>query len=282
MFQWLTSTWLRAKAIFKRRQLDRDLEDEMRFHLAMRVEKLQAAGVNPEEARYASRRRFGNRSSLQEACREMWTFVWLDSLAQDVRYALRTLRKNPGFGAVVVVTLALGIGASTAVFSVVDPLLFRRLPYPQDDQLVSVGYLGPVDNNEFNVVSSYFDWRQAQTPFQFITAMRPGGECDVLIGDTPRQVRCYAVAADFLKTFRIRPAIGRDFSAEDDQPRAPTVVLLSYGFWQRAFGGDAKVLGKTITLNEEPAQVIGVLPKTFEMPQLGDIDVMLPARLDAS
>ncbi len=126
----------------------------------MREEKLKAAGLDPEEARYASRRRFGNRSSLQEACREMWTFVWLEDLWQDVRYALRALRKNPGFTAVVVVTLALGIGASTAVFSVVDPLLFRRLPYPKDDQLVSVGYLGPVDNNEFNVVSSYFDWQQ--------------------------------------------------------------------------------------------------------------------------
>src|SRR5271157_901434 len=282
MFQWLTSTWLRAKAIFKRRQLDRDLEDEMRFHLAMRVEKLQAAGVNPEEARYASRRRFGNRSSLQEACREMWTFVWLDSLAQDVRYALRTLRKNPGFGAVVVVTLALGIGASTAVFSVVDPLLFRRLPYPKDDQLVSVGYLGPVDNNEFNVVSSYFDWREGHSPFQSLTAMRPGVGCDVMIADTPRRINCYSVAANFLQTFGITPLLGGDFSPENDRPHAPTVALLSYGFWQRAFGGDVKVLGRTLTLDDEPAQVIGVLPQSFEMPQLGDIDVMLPARLDAS
>ena len=110
-------------------------------------------------------------------------FAWVENLWQDIRYAARTLRKNPGFTAVVVLTIALGIGASTAVFSVVDPLLFRRLPYPQDEQLVSVGYLGPVDDNEFNVVSSYFDWRQGQTPFQYLTAMRPGTGCDVLIGD---------------------------------------------------------------------------------------------------
>ena len=282
MFQWLTSQWLRAKALFQRDQLDRDLEDEMRFHLAMRVEKLQAAGLNPEEAGYATRRRFGNRFSLQQACRDMWTFAWLENLAQDVRYALRTLRRNPGFAAVVVVTLALGIGASTAVFSVVDPLLFRRLPYPKDDQLVSVGYLGPVDNNEFNVVSSYFDWRQGKSPFQSLTAMRPGTGCDVMIGDTPRRINCYAVAGNFLQTFGITPVLGHDFDPEDDRPHAPTVALLSYGFWQRAFGGDVKVLGRTLTLDEEPVQVIGVLPQSFEMPQLGDVNVMLPARLDAS
>jgi len=280
MSQWLISLWRRVKALLKRRQLDRDLEDEMRFHLAMREEKMRAAGLDPEEARYASRRRFGNRSSLQEVCREMWTFVWLEDFWQDVRYALRRLGKNPGFTVVVVLTLALGIGASTAVFSVVDPLLFRRLPYPRDEQLVSVGYLGPVDNNEFNVTSSYFDWQQG--PFKSLTAMRPGVGCDVMIGDTPRRINCYAVAASFLETFGISPALGRDFNSEDDRPRAPTVALLSYGFWQRSFGGDVKALGKTLFVDEEPVQVIGVLPQGFEMPQLGEIDVMLPARLDAS
>jgi len=139
MNQWLNSAWLRAKALFKRRQLDRDLEDELRFHLAMREEKLKAAGVNPEEARYATRRRFGNSFSLKEVCREMWTFAWLEDFGQDVRYTLRAMRKNPGFTAVVLVTLALGIGASTAVFSVVDPLLCRRVPWPKDDRLVSFG-----------------------------------------------------------------------------------------------------------------------------------------------
>ncbi|HXX21927.1 MAG TPA: ABC transporter permease [Terriglobia bacterium] len=281
MSEWLNSAWLRAKALFKRRQLDRDLEDELRFHLALREEKLKAAGVDLEEARYASRRRFGNSFSLKEACREMWTFAWLEDLGQDMRYAFRAMRKNPGFTAVVVVTLAVGIGASTAVFSVVDPLLFRRLPYPKDDQLVSVGYLGPVDNNEFNVTSSYFDWRQ-QGPFKSLTAMRPGVGCDAMIGDSPRRINCYAVTANFLQTFGISPLLGRDFNHEDDRPHAPAVGLLSYGFWQRSFGGDAKALGKTLIVDDDPVQIIGVLPKSFEMPQLGEIDVMLPARLDAS
>ncbi len=280
MSQWLTNVLLRAKALFKRRQLERDLDDELRFHLAMREEKLKAGGLDPEEARYASRRRFGNRASLQEDCREMWTFVWLEDLWQDVRYTFRGMRKSPGFTAIVLATLALGIGASTAVFSVVDPLLFRRLPYPKDNQLVSVGYLGPVDNNEFNVVSSYFDWQQG--PFKSLTAMRPGVGCDAMIGDQPRRIDCYAVAANFLRTFGISPLLGRDFDPDDDRPHAPTVGLLSYGFWQSAFGGDAKALGKTLIVDDEPVRIIGVLPRNFEMPQLGEIDVMLPARLDAS
>jgi predicted permease len=280
MSQWLTNVLLRAKALFRRRQLDRDLDDELRFHLAMREEKMKAGGLDPEEARYASRRRFGNRASLEEDCREMWTFVWLEDLWQDVRHTFRGMRKSPGFTAIVLATLALGIGASTAVFSVVDPLLFRRLPYPKDNQLVSVGYLGPVDNNEFNVVSSYFDWEQG--PFKSLTAMRPGVGCDAMIGDEPRRIDCYAVAANFLRTFGISPVLGRDFDPDDDRPHAPTVGLLSYGFWQSAFGGDAKALGKTLIVDDDPVRIIGVLPKEFEMPQLGEIDVMLPARLDAS
>ena len=282
MFDWLRVIASRIRGYFTLRRLDDDFQQELDSHLALLTEENIRRGLTPEEARRAARVRLGGFTQLRETHRELHGLPWLEALAQDLRYALRMLRKNPGFTAVAVLTIALGIGASTAVFSVVDPLLFRRLPYPQDDQLVSLGFLGPVDDNEFNVVSSYFDWRQGQTPFQFLTAMRPGSECDVLIGETPQQVRCYAVAADFLKTFRIGPVIGRDFSPEDDQPRAPAVVLLSYGFWQRAFGGDVEVPGKTIILNEEPARVVGVLPKEFEMPQLGDIDVMLPARLDAS
>jgi len=203
MSQWLTNVLLRAKALFQRRQLDRDLDDELRFHLAMREEKMKAGGLDPEEARYRSRRRFGNRASLQEDCREMWTFVWLEDLWQDARYTFRGMRKSPGFTAIVLATLALGIGASTAVFSVVDPLLFRRLPYPKDNQLVSVGYLGPVDNNEFNVVGSYLDWQQG--PFKSLTAMKPGVGCDALVGDEPRRIDCYAVAGIFSAPSASRP-----------------------------------------------------------------------------
>lgn len=203
-------------------------------------------------------------------------------LFQDLRFGLRMLHKNLGFTAVVIATLALGIGASTAVFSVIDPLLFRSLPYPNDRQLVSLGYLGPVDSNEFNVVSSYFDWQRESAPFLTMTAMRPSGGCDVMLAETPRRVTCSRVDTNFLQTFSISPMLGQDFRPEDNLPHAPMVALLSYGFWQEALSGDAQVLGKTLSIDDEPVRVIGILPRNFQMPVLGEMDVMLPARLDPS
>ncbi len=268
--------------LFSKASSEQDLSDEVRSHLDMLAEENVRRGMSPEEARYSALRKFGGVEQTKETYREQRGLPPLESLFQDIRYAIRGLRRNPGFATVVIVTLALGIAASTAVFSVVDPLLFRSLPYPHDNQLVSLGYLGPVDNNEFNVVSSYLDWQQAQTPFQSITAMRPGVGCDALVGDVPRRIDCYAVDGNFLQTFGVAPVLGRDFSVEDNRPHSPGVALLSYGFWQSAFGADPTALGRTLIVDDEPEQIIGVLPKNFEMPQLGEIDVMTPAHLDPS
>ncbi len=207
---------------------------------------------------------------------------WLDDFLQDARLTLRGFRKSPTVAAVAVATIAIGVGASTAIFGVVDPLLFRSLPYPNDHQLVSVGYFGPVDNNEFNVVSSYLDWRAHQTAFQSMTSMRPASACDLLAGDTPLQLDCTRVEANFLGTLGLRPAAGRDFTAEDDQPGSPPVALLSFSLWQSRYGGDARVLGRSITVDEQAVRVVGVLPKNFEMPQLGQADLLMPERLDAT
>jgi len=207
---------------------------------------------------------------------------WWEALCQDCRYALRGFLHAPAFSAVAVATIAVGIGACTAVFSVVDPLLFRRLPYPHDDQLVSVGYFGPVDNNEFNVVSSYLDWRRLQTPFQSITSMRPGADCDLEAGDVPRRLICYSVEPNFLRTFGLAPERGRDFTPEDGRPGAPTVTLLSHALWSTAFGADPHVIGRSITLDEQPARIIGILPQDFQMPQLGEAGFLLAEHLDAT
>ena len=210
----------------------------------------------------------------------MWTFVWLEDLWQDVRYTLRGMRKSPGFTAIVLATLALGIGASTAVFSVVDPLLFRRLPYPKDNQLVSVGYLGPVDNNEFNVVSSYFDWQQG--PFKSLTAMRPGVGCDAMIGDEPRRIDCYAVAANFLRTFGISPVLGRDFDPDDDRRTPRRWACFPMGSGRVLLEATRRLWAKPSLWTTSRCASSASCPRNFEMPQLGEIDVMLPARLDAS
>ena len=257
------------KWIFGRGKRETEWRDEIESHLAMREEWNQERGAAPGEARDAARRQFGSSLGTLEQVRAVHINTWIEGVVQDARYAARGFRKAPGFSLVALATIAIGVGASAAVFSVVDPLLFRPLPYPHDEQLVSVGFFGPVDNNEFNVVSSYLDWRQRQTAFQSMTSLRPEGQCDLIQGDAPEQVTCARVEANFLKTLGVAPAIGRDFTADDDRPGAPRVALLSYAQWQRRFGGDPKAVGQTITIDESQARVIGVLPRSFEMPQLG-------------
>ena len=264
----------------RRRQAD-GWQEEIESHLALRAEWNEAQGLAPADARRQARRQFGNSLANLEAVRAVHVRAWMETLVQDARYALRGFRKAPAFSAVAIATMAIGVGAATAVFSVVDPLLFRSLPYPKDDQLVSLGFLAPIDTSEFQLGGPYLDWRDRQNVFQSMTSMRPSAQCDLLAGDTPQRLACYAVEANFLKTFGVAPLLGSDFTPDDDRPGAPTVVLLSYGLWQRDFGGDPQVLGRTVTLDEERVRIAGVLPRSFEMPQLGEADILLPERLDA-
>jgi putative ABC transport system permease protein len=155
---------------------------------------------------------------------------------QDIRYALRQLRKNPGFTAVSVITLALGIGATTAMFSLVDGALFRSLPYPHEDELVSVGVLAPIIDGEFLFAGNYLSWRRDQKPFAGFTSSTGVSDCDLTEGD-PVRLACGRVDADFLPTFQIHPVIGRNFTPEEDRPGGTKVVLLTYGLWQSRFAG---------------------------------------------
>ena len=262
------------------RRRERDWQDEIDAHLAMREECNRQAGMEPGAARQFARRQFGNLLHTYEDIRGMHVRRWLDDFLRDVRIAFRSFRRSPALAGIAIVTIAVGIGASTSIFGVVDPLLFRSLPYPNDRQLVSIGYFGPVDSNEFNVVASYLDWRARQTAFQSMTSMRAGSQCDLLAGDTPDRIDCQAVEANWLRTFGLKPALGRDFTPEDDQPHASPVALISYGFWQHRFGGDAGALGTTVTIDGRTVRIVGVLPKDFEMPQLGPADVLMPGQLN--
>jgi predicted permease len=266
----------------KWRGRESEWQDELDSHLAMSAERNQIWGLSAEDAHRAALRQFGNRLQTLEDVRAVHVRRWLDDFLQDTRLAVRSFRRSPTLVVVATATIAIGVGASTAIFGIVDPLLFRSLPYPNGDQLVSIGYYGPVDANEFNVVSSYLDWRQQQNAFQDITSMRPASQCDLLAGETPFRITCYSVEANFLRTLGLAPALGRDFTREDDQPHAPPVALLAFSLWQGRYGGDSRVVGQDVIVDEERVRIVGVLPQGFEMPQLGQADILRPERLDST
>jgi len=205
----------------------------------------------------------------------------MNSLFQDIRYALRQLRKSPGFATVAILTLALGIGATTAMFSLVDRILFRSLPYPQDNELVSVGVVAPIIDGEFLFASNYLGWRDQQTPFAGFTSSTGVSDCD-LTDEHPVRVACASVASTFLPTLGIQPVLGRNFTREEDRPNAPKVALLAYGLWQDRFGGDRNVVGRMMLLDGQPTQVLGVLPRDFEFPTLAHTGILVPEALDES
>jgi len=205
----------------------------------------------------------------------------MENIFQDLRYAFRQLRKSPAFTVVAVLTLALGIGATTAMFSLVDRILFRSLPYPHDKELVSVGVVAPIIDGEFLFASNYLGWRENQAPFVFFTSSTGVSDCD-LTDEHPVRVACAAVASTFLPTFGIQPVLGRNFTREEDRPNAPKVALLAYGLWQDRFGGDRNVVGRTISLEGQPTEILGVLPRDFEFPTLAHTSVLVPEALDES
>lgn len=279
---WICTLPLKLRSFFRRRQSEQDLDDELRYHIDFKTQENIANGMSSAEARRAALIAMGGIEQAKEQCRDQRALAFLDALAQDLRFALRSLWTRPAFAAIVILTLALGIGATTAVFSVVDRVLFRSLPYPHDERLVSFGVKAPFESIEFMLASEYVVLRSQPGPFESMTSLTPGGaDCD-LTEQNPVRLSCAPVEANFLATFGIRPIVGRDFTRDDDQPKAPRVALLSYALWQSRFAGDPKVAGRIISLDGKPVEIVGVLPSTFEMPTLNATDMLLPQALDVA
>jgi putative ABC transport system permease protein len=268
---------LRLSKLFGR---GKEWQEEIESHVAMRAEWNERLGELPAaRARAEAERQFGSTLRTYEGMREVHIARWMDDLARDIRHAARIFLRSPSVSVAAIATMAVGVGAATAVFSIVDPLLFRPLPYSHGEQLASIGVSGPIDNNEFVVGGMYLDWRDHQTVFQALTFTRPAGRCD--LGETvPLRVHCIAVAGNFLDVLGVTPFLGRAFTREEDRPRAPKTTLLSYGLWRSTFGSQPSILGKKVDLDGEPVRVIGVLPPNFLMPQAGDVDLLMPAQLD--
>ena len=265
MAAWLRPTWLRLKALIMRTQLDRDLEDELAHHLAMRAEKNRAAGMGLAEARYAARRQLGNVTSLIERSRSMWTFELLESVWQDLRYAARMLLKDFGFTGVAVLTLALGIGANTAIFSLINGLMLRTLPVREPGRLVELLHQYPGEP-AFNG----FSWDAYRI-------MRDGNHVfsDLIVGsmnffpvhgDTlqPQTVFGGAVGDTFFQALGVRAAAGRLIGPEDVHMgyHAP-VAVVSWSFWKSRFDLDPGIIGKKIIIGDDPVTVIGVTQRGF-------------------
>src|SRR5215467_10558334 len=232
---WLRELARRLGMLMRRRQFDADLEEEVRLHLELREEEQFKAGMTADEARAAARRRFGNATYLKEESHIAWGWEWFETLAQDVRYGARMLRKSPGFAAVAVFTLALGIGTNTAIFSVINGVLLRPLPYKDSQQIVVMK-----DNESLpNVIDIH---RQA-------SAFSVGGAInaqpmDYTSGPEPLQIRVGLVNSRFFEILGIPPVTGRTFSEAEDVLGGLRLAVVSYSFWQSHLGGDSHALGK--------------------------------------
>jgi putative ABC transport system permease protein len=270
----------RLLGFLRGRKSDRELNEELQAHLDALTDENVRRGMAPDEARQTARREFGGVEQIKEALRDQRGLPFIDALAQDLRFALRMLVKRPGYAVVAILTLALGIGATTAVFSVVDRILFRSLPYAQEDSLVSFGLTAPIERDEFMLGASYVDFRKNPGPFEEVTSMAPGGaSCDVT-EQSPVRLTCAFVEQNFLPTLGMAPMLGRNFTVEEDQPNAPRVALISHALWRSRFGGNPGILEKTISLDDKPTRIVGVLPPEFEMPTLAPADLLVPQALD--
>ena len=204
---------------------------------------------------------------------------FIRAATQEFYYTARGLRRTPAFTITAILTVAVAIGASTAVFSVVDRVLFRPLPYYQDSRLVSVGITAPIERHEFMLGRQYFDWKDHQTPFEQMTSWSGLSDCDLTDQD-PVRLTCARVESTFLSTFGVKPFIGRDFIHQDDVPGAPGVAIISYSLWRGRFGGERDVSGKALSLDGKPFRVIGVLPRDFVLPTLVTSEIVIPQQLD--
>jgi len=271
----LGELWRRLLFLFRKRRFDRELEEEMHFHLEMKQ-----AAAETDEARFAARRRFGNVTLLREESRELWGWSWAERIAQDLLYALRMLRKNSGLSAVAVLVLALGIGGATTVFSVVNAIVLNPFPYPQADRLVDfqvrqkgLPWSGAVR------IRDYFDFREQNQVFEEI-AVYGWFRANVTELQEPERMIGGRATSGFLRALGVEPALGRFFAPAEDVPDGPPVVALSYGLWQRQFAGRDDVLGRTLTVGGRPHTVIGVMPARLALPGMFTCDFWTPAAFD--
>jgi putative ABC transport system permease protein len=274
--RWFYKLPLRFRSLFRKSHVEQELSDELRFHLERLIEEKGAKGMTPEEARYAALRELGGVEQIKEECRDMRRVDYIENFIQDTRYGLRMLRRNPGFTAIAVLTLSLGIGANTAIFTVVYGALLRPLPYPGSNRLVRLFVTTPASEYPSQVSGpNFLDWREKCHSFEEMAAY--AGRDFTLSGEGEAQsIPGGFVSANFFRALGVQPFVGRTFSQDEDQPGQNHVAVISFGFWQHWFGSEPHVVGRSLRIEGDRYTVIGVLPKEFQFPFLPEAEIWQP------
>ncbi len=276
----LRSLFCRIRSLVRAETIHHEIDEEARFHIEMRIDENIRRGMSPEEARRDAERRFGNLTRMKERGYEVRGGRWLENLWQDLRYGARMLLKNPGFTLVVVLTLALGIGANTAVFSVVNAVLLRPLSYRDPDRIVTLSnalsetHEAPTALSRQVSIPDFEDWQAQSSSFEAMAYYGSPREKGVILGSTPEYTRLTIVSSDFFRVFAVEPLVGRSFTPEETKRGGGGAAMISYNYWQIHFGGDPRALGQTVRISE-PLSIVGVLPPGFRFPD--NTDIWVPA-----
>ncbi len=287
MIRWFYKIPLRLRSLFRKRRVDKELTEELRFHLEKLIDDKVGKGMTPEEARYAALRELGGVEQIKEECRDMRQVNYVENFLQDVRYGLRQLRRSPGFTVVAVLTLALGIGANTAIFTLVNALLLRSLPVQNPKELVLLGHgldrgvVGEAQRGSWELFSYAFyqHLREHNRVFQGVCAFQSFEDgLSIRVGNTATSAPGKLVSGNYFSILGVHPLLGRMLTPEDDRAGAVPAAVISYRFWSKQFSQDATVLGKTVSVNGTAFTIVGVTPPGFfgETLQTDPPDMWLP------
>ncbi len=250
----------------QREKRDKELERELRDHLELDAEAKMDRGLGADEARYAARRDFGNTTLVKEVTREMWAWNFLERFAQNVNYGLRMIRRNPGFTAVAILTLALGIGANTAIFSVVNTIFLKPLPFPESDRMFLVARTNNRIGGTNISMPIFLAWKEHQGLFDALGIARPGGMTTLTGRGDAEQIPAYVISSEVLSVLGVSPELGRGFQPDEAKVGGPRAILISNALWRRKFSADPNIIGQTIMLSGTPRIVEGVMAPGFEIP----------------
>jgi len=276
--QWFTQ-------FFSRRRRYEDISISIQEHIEERTEELMADGISRKQAEQTARREFGNVTLLEERSREVWQWPAFESILADLKFTFRRLGKSRGFAATVLLTLAIGIGANTTVFSVVNGVLLKPLLYPDSGQLVSLWLNAPGAGGLANFssglqlsTSMYFTFSEQNRTFQSMGIWTPSTASVTGVAE-PEEVRTEMISDGVLQTLDVPPAVGRWLAQADQDPHGGKAVVLSYGYWERRFGGDRSVIGRAVQVDAQTREIVGVMPRGFRLVDR-DFDLLVPLALD--